>query len=238
MEPSETQRIFDFLGGQSAPVSSDGIGRQLLHRCPLCQRVWLQDGKSLLLDLRPEQIQHFAQKLSADLDHLPSAICRVCLWQKRGGAVEIDEYGQGAGFGFSWEIPHPLVIHALSAILSQTELLRDAKPDVVTQREKLLAVLRDLKDAHPPRTIQFLDQAFCRQHATENRPGFGQTGTEHWQWQGCFFMLPCPVLHGDAVVTLMLALPSTETFLPSRAFRIWQFLLELTLQGSMLGEKA
>ncbi|HEU5382294.1 MAG TPA: hypothetical protein VFV38_43320, partial [Ktedonobacteraceae bacterium] len=64
MDFTEKLRSFDILGGQNAPLASDGVGVRVLYRCQLCERIWLQDGKSTLLDLRPDQVERFAQELS------------------------------------------------------------------------------------------------------------------------------------------------------------------------------
>lgn len=232
MDFTEKLRSLDVLGGQHAPLASDGVGVRILYQCRICQRIWLQDGKSAILDLHPEQVQHFAQALSADVAQLPASTCRLCLWRDGGGSVDIDEYGLGEGFGLCWEIPRPLIIHASSAMLSPTEALRwESQPDVLTQPEKLRAVLRSVKDAPLPSDIQMLDPIFGHIQSMTLRPGFGQANTEDWQWRSWAFTVPCPPLDGEATVTLMLALPSTEQFLSETAFRTWQFLLELTLLG-------
>jgi hypothetical protein len=239
MNFEERLRAFDMLGGQRAPLATDGIGTQVLYQCRVCRRTWLQDGKSTILDLPAEQVQRFAQELSADLEHLPAATCRICLWRTGGGSVEIDEYDRGEGFGFCWEIPHllvsPLVIHAISAILSEKGASNpESRPDVLTQKGKLRAVLRAVKEAHLPSPIQALPLVCGQLQATSLRPGFGQAGTDHWQWQGWLFPLACPPLGGHSIVTLMLALPPTERVSPGTVFRCWQFLMELTSLSGML----
>lgn len=237
----KTLRSFDILGGQSAPPASDGVGVQTLYRCRRCHRIWLQDGKSAILDLNAEQLQHFAQTLGADLDNLPPSTCRICLWLHEGGSVSIDEYSQGEGFGFCWEIPRPVVIHAISAVQSQKGLERwESLPDVPTQQEKLYAVLRFLKEAQPPQNIRLLPPLIGQIQASQHRPGFGQAGTERWQWRVWSFSLPCPPLdeEKDAVVTFTLALPPDENVTPIAAFRTWRFLLEVTLLSGVLEDKA
>ncbi len=236
----KTLRAFDSLGGQTAPLASDGRGVQILCQCRKCQRIWLQDGKSALLDLNPEQVQHFAHVLHADLDHLPLFTCRMCLWREGGGAISIDEYGRGAGFGVCWELPHPTVIHAISAIQSQKQGQRLASlPDVVTQKEQLLAVLSFLKEAQPPENIHQLPPVFGQIQAKEQQPGFGQPGTQHWHWRVWLFALRCPPLDQakDAVVTFTLALPPTEDLSPIGAFHIWRFLLSITLLSGIVERK-
>ncbi len=233
----KTLRAFDSLGGQNAPLASDGIGVQILCQCRRCHRIWLQDGKSALLDLNTEQVQHFARVLRADLDHLPLSTCRICLWRDNGGSVSIDEYSQGEGFGFCWEIPHPVVIHAISAIQSQKEVGRlESLPDVLTQNAKLSAALGFLKDARPPQNIHQLPSFFGQIQAQKLRPGFGQPGTKRWQWRTWMFRLFCPPLdsENDSVVTFTFALPPEESMSPLDAFCIWRFLLEITLLSGVV----
>lgn len=232
MDFTEKLRSFDILGGQRAPLASDGVGVRVLYRCQVCERIWLQDGKSALLDLRPDQVERLAQELSADLAQLPASTCRPCLWRTGGGSVDIDEYGGGEGFGFCWEIPRPLVIHATSSILSAKEVLRwESQPDVLTKPEKLRAILRSAKDAPFPASFQELDPIFGQLQAMTLRPGFGQAHTEHWEWSGWAFTIPCPPLDGKANIVLMLALPPAEPILGETAFSTWQFLMALTLRG-------
>jgi hypothetical protein len=226
----KTVRAFEVLGGQSAPPASDGVGVQALYQCRRCHRIWLQDGKSAILDVNAEQQQHFAHALNADLDHLPLSTCRICLWLLGGSVFSIDEYGQGEGFGFCWEIPRPQIIHAISAIQSQKELNRLAsRPDVLTKPEKLSAILRFLKDAPPPQDIQQLPLFLGQLQAQQQHPGFGQPGTERWQWRMWSFSLLCPPLDrkNDAVVTFTLAVHPAEKVSPLDAFHLWRFLLEM-----------
>jgi hypothetical protein len=81
--------------------------------------------------------------------------------------------------------------------------------------------------------MQRLPAEWCALQAAELRPGFGQVGTEQWQWQGWGFLLPCSPLDECAIVTLMLALPPIERVSAQTAFRTWQFLMELTLRGGI-----
>jgi len=237
----KTLRSFDILGGQNAPPASDGIGVQTLYQCRMCHRTWLQDGTSAILDLSAEQVQHLARDLHADLSNVPPSTCRICLWLHGGVSVSIDEYSQGEGFGFCWEIPHPVVVHAISAIQPQKGLEQwESMPDVLTQKEKLYAVLRFLKEAQPPQNIRLLPSLFGQIQASQHRPGFGQEGTEQWQWRVWSFSLPCPPLdkEKDAIVTFTLALPPAENVTPIAAFRTWRFLLEVTFLSGVLEDKA
>ena len=233
----KTLRSLEALGGQSAPPASDGLGVQALYRCPRCQRIWLQDGKSSILDLRPEQVQHFASALGADLGHLPPSTCRICVWLHGGGSVSIDEYDQGEGFGLYWEVHRPVVIHAVSAIQTRKAVeAGESMPDFPTHEGKLHAALRYLKEAAPPPNIRLLPPLFGQLQAVQHRPGFGQAGTEQWQWRVWTFSLLCPPLDEelDVTVTFALALPPAEEMTSSAAFRIWRSLLAVTLLSGVV----
>ena len=230
MSFDETVRSFDLFGGQRAPLASGGVGVRILYRCPTCQRIWLQDGKSVVLDADAEQVARFAQECRADLEQLPQLACRLCLWKNGGGSVSIDEYGGGDGFGFCWEIPQPAVIHATSAILSAKKAhLSDSRPDVLTQPEKLRAVVLAGQAAALPQQIQSLPAFVGQLQAAALPPGCGQPGTHDWIWQGWFFDFPCSPLGGDALVTLLLAHPPRERIAAQSAFHIWQQLLQVAL---------
>jgi hypothetical protein len=237
MDYLEKLRSFDFLGGQHAPPASSGIGVQLLYRCPVCQRIWLQDGSSVILDLRPEQVQSFAQQLSADLTRLPASLCRPCVWRTGGVSIEIDEYHQGESFGLSWEILRPVVLHAISALLSsKAASMWESHPDVLTRHEKLRAVLHAITQVARPQHIQRLPPVFGYLQALTVSPGLGQEGTAQWQWRGWAFRLSCPPLDasGPTTVMVMLALPPTEQVTGEEVFRLWQQLVDLTLLCGIL----
>jgi hypothetical protein len=237
MDYLEKLRSFDFLGGQHAPPASRGMGVQILYRCPACQRIWLQDGTSVILDLRPDQVQSFAQQLSADLTRLPASLCRPCIWRTGGISIEIDEYNQGESFGLSWQILRPAVLHAISALLSSKATSTwESRPDVLTQHEKLRAVLHAVNQVARPQYIQRLPSFFGLLQALTVSPGFGQEGTAQWQWQGWAFRLSCPPLDasGPATVIVMLALPPTEQVTGEEVFRLWQQLVDLTLLCGVL----
>ena len=222
-------RSLDILGGQHAPKASSGSGFQILYQCPDCQGIWLQDGVAVLLDLTADQIADCVQKLSADLLRMPQGVCRLCLWRNGSGRVEIDQYCKGEGFGFCWELPHPLILHATSAILPASGKGNPLdSPEVLTRYDKLRIILQAVEDAPAPRSSQEIPSAFCAYQARVLRPGFGQTGTKRWQWQGYVFALPWPPLQGEAIVTFLLALPPTERLLLDEAFEIWQALMRLT----------
>src|SRR5258708_2030584 len=156
-------RSFDFLGGQNAPPASDGVGVRLLYRCELCQRIWLQDGKRIALDLQDAQIQELAQELTADVAQLPASTCRLCLYRAGGAAIEIDEYGKGHGFGVSWECQQPTLVHALFSLYSHDWVAKQADPeallpDIVTRPEKMRAVLAWFVESLPPRQVHPLNR--------------------------------------------------------------------------------
>ena len=233
--------VLQLLGGQSAPVASSGIGRQVLYRCPECQRAWLQDGTRHQLELTPEELEQVAQSLSTRLETLPSERCRLCTWQKQISAVNIDEYGSkdgdGKGFGLVWEAPEPVGAHLQAAILAQSwsQSHPILNPDIITSHARLRAVLRWFHEAtHFPLLTQMTEE-MSSQLAAGSPPGFGMTGTEDWGWKGGLFQLPCPPLHDEALVFLAIALPRQEPLALDGLIVLWQTLVELLLQSGTLG---
>lgn len=213
---------------------------KLLYRCDACQRIWLQDGKRCNLDLGENQVAEIAREVSADLAMLPTCTCRVCLYRAGGGAIEIDEYGKGAGFGFSWEYPSPHLMHAMVTIVSSHWLSRQADPratlpDIVTRPKKMRAVLIWFAELSSPPSLSALDPDLFNQ-LDANPPGFGQPGTEHWRWRGGIGVAPCPPLGGPAVLLLAVALPATTPLDVQTFFTTWQSLALLSLQGGIVGE--
>jgi len=232
------ERILPALGGQSAPLTSGGQGRRVLFCCASCQRIWLQDGSRVVFDLSTQRLATLAQELSADLAQLPPATCRFCLFQHGRGAFEVDEYGRGQGYGLSWECPDPLT-HALGAVTAHQWMARQTAPtaaDIVTRPDRLRAVLRWLQAIRLPRQVQLFPPEYSAALAADNRPGFGASGTEDWQWKGFIVVLPCPPLGGPAIVTLGLALPPSEALASADLLELWQLLLEVALAGKLAGE--
>ena len=240
MDFQETLRSFAFLGGQHAPRAGDGIGIKVLYRCDRCQRIWFQDGKRIALDLKNAELEQRARELSADLAQLPASTCRLCLYRLGGGATEIDEYGKGRGFGFSWEYPAPHLIHAMVSVNSLTWLQQTHPtaqlPDVVTRPDLMRAVLAWFVELLPPQTFRLLDPRVLKMLRESNLPGFGQPGTASWQWKGATGTLPCPPLGGKVQAICVVALPATESFSVPRFFPLWQSLAFLTLLGGVAGE--
>ncbi|HEU5377136.1 MAG TPA: hypothetical protein VFV38_17025 [Ktedonobacteraceae bacterium] len=241
MNEREHIRSCDFLGGQQAPRASDGIGIKLLYRCTSCQRIWLQDGSRIHLDLGEDQVVALAREVSADLAALPACTCRLCLSRTGGGAIEVDEYGKGAGYGFSWECPAPQATHAIVTMLSCSWLSRQTDPratlpDVVTRPKTMRAVLAWFVELLPPPHLSMLDPGLLQLLMHANPPGFGQPGTEHWRWMGGMGVVPCPPLGGPAQILLAQALPVTKQPGLAQLFSTAQALAVLTLHGSVAGE--
>lgn len=228
MNIDDQLRSFDWLGGQCAPLASHGTGVRILYRCPDCQRIWLQDGRSVILDVTAEQVARLAREVRADPNHLPASACRLCLWKNGNGVISVDEYGAGEGFGICWEIRQPVLIHAISALQSQKiAACFDIHPDVLTQVSTFRAVLDSAQRAPQP-ALQELPRALCRWQAQELPPGLGQPG---WHWQGWCFTVCCPPLDHETVVTFMVASPpKQQRIAPSTAFALWQRLLEVAQQ--------
>ncbi|GHO98668.1 hypothetical protein KSF_087160 [Reticulibacter mediterranei] len=227
--------------GQSLPHASKGAGQQILYRCSLCQRPWFLDGREVYLRLEPEQLHWIAVALEADLEQLPTATCRLCLFQRGLGSFEFDEYGlQGeVGYGINWEAASPVGAHLLAAVLSEGELRRlpvPPSPHVVYNYQRARAVLTWLKEERSwlcERLLSAFEQGVM---AADNPPGHGMSGTEGWQWKGAFFHQHCPPLGGMVRTQLVIALPADEPLEVHSLVALWQDMAALALEGSFVGE--
>jgi hypothetical protein len=241
--PTRSQRILTLFGGQVAPLSASGIGRRVLYRCSVCQRVWYQDGSQRQLDLAEPELTQLVQELSANLETLPLATCRLCILREAHCVIEMDEYGNtdgnGKGFGFNWEAPEPVGAHLLATVVSLSWLAQQPQftPDIITTPARLRAVLRWLSETtHFPPMMLFTERESLALAQT-NPPGFGMIGTDHWQWKGGMFQLFCPPLRDEALVSLAIALPRTEPLEMSTVIQCWQNVAEIILLSGMIDEE-
>jgi hypothetical protein len=160
------------------------------------------------------------------------------LLQAGTGVFEFDEYGAGTiGYGITWEAASPVVAHAQATILSESRMQVQMRPDVVRHPERARAVLRWLTQARLVPCVHVLEKQEAAQIAVNNPPGRGMTGTERWQWKGAFFRLPCPPLHGTALVLLVMAQPPEQPLDVVGLVSLWQELAALALQGRFSGEQ-
>lgn len=223
-------------------MASSGVGRQLLYRCPECQRVWLQDGARRQLEFADGELEQIARSLSAQMEILPLALCPLCAWKKQMSMVYIDEYGSqdgdGKGFGLVWEAPEPVGAHLQAAILSQSWFLRHPwpSPDIITSHTRLRAVLCWLHETTQFPLVSQLTEDMSAWLAAGSPPGLGMTGTENWRWRGGLFQLPCPPLRDEALVLLAIALPQREVLVPADLIALWQTLAELLLLSGTLDQ--
>ena len=231
----------DRPGDQKTPRASDGVGIKRLNRCPACQRIWLQDGPNSALELSPDRLQTLAHELQADLNHLPQATCRLCLYRAGYGATEIDEYGQGKGFGFSWEYVQPEPLHAMLTILSLPWLQRQHQaailPNVVTHPQTMRAVLSWFVELLPPSRVVPLPGEMLTLLAQRNSPGCHQPGTQGWTWKGWQCLVNCPPLHGPAQLVAVIAGPARDKPSFAEVFPVWQALAHVTLLGAVAEEQ-
>lgn len=240
---ARSRRVLQMLGNQSAPAASSGFGRRVLYRCPTCKRVWLQDGARRQLELSERDLAHLVRDLSARLDVLPVAPCRLRVFRARTGVMEIDEYGRkdgdGRGFGLNWEAPEPVGAHLLATIVARSWLVRQTRlaPDILTSPARLRAVLCWLSEAKSFPLGIVLTEVESAELARTNPPGFGMAGTADWQWRGGIFQLPCPPLRDEAIVSLAIALPPREPLEIPELIAFWQALAELLLLSDSVGEE-
>jgi hypothetical protein len=227
--------------GQSLPRASKGAGQQILYRCPICQQPWFLDGRAVYVRLSPEQVQRLASTFTADLEHLPAATCRLCLFHVGMGSFEFDEYGvQGeVGYGVNWEAASPTGAHVLAAVLSEREMRWrpvPPSPHVVYNYQRARAVLTWLKEERSWPCERHLSGFEGALMAADNPPGHGMTGTASWQWKGACFRQHCPPLGGMVRTQLAIALPADEPLEVHSLVSLWQDMAALALEGSFVGE--
>lgn len=244
-----TARVRAILAGQLAPEAASG-GRRVLYRCPTCGKPWLMDGARVELALSGERLATLAGELHADAATLPYATCRVCGAAHDIGELTIDEYGAGAGYGFSWEGVTPTGAHCLGSVLSADYLsgLRPgARPraGVVTRPATCRAVLAWLATLKTPTEYRRFTAEDSAAMALDNPPGHRAPGTDGWTWQGVFFVGKCPALalgaHGEPAsgrvfISLGQAIPPGEPFSVSALVATWRELARLMAMGHIAGE--
>jgi hypothetical protein len=225
----DTEERLRALFGQRLSPASGGPGTRILYRCPDCGRPWLLDGAQILLRLEDQQIRQQAFELGADLAHLPTSTCRLCLFRHGLGSFEVDEYGSEGciGYGINWEAAEPVGAHLQASILAENALSRSPtspQSHLVSNPRRARAVLTWLSED---------EQALMAQVVP---PGHGMSGTQGWQWKGAMFRQLCPPLGGIALTMLAIALPPQEPLdLPSLV-ALWQTMASLALDGRFTGE--
>lgn len=232
-------RVHAILAGQDAPDAANG-GRRVLYRCPLCGRAWLMDGARVELTLSGERLAALAVELHADTGALPYATCRICGATHDIGTFDIDEYGAGRGYGFSWEGVTPTGAHLIATVLSEAYIagLRVApRAGIVTRPATCSAVLAWLATLKTPTSYRRYTPADRDAMAASNPPGHGAPGTDGWIWQGVTFTARCDALTGRVLVNLAQAMPPGAPFSASLMLATWRELARIMQAGSIAGEE-
>lgn len=229
------------LFGQSLPPASSGPGTRILYRCPDCGRPWLLNGAQTLLRLEDQQIRQQAFALGADLTHLPTSTCRLCLFRHGLGSFEFDEYGPEGriGYGINWEGAEPVGAHLQASVFAEDALSRSPtspQPHLVSNPRRARAVLSWLSEVENWPCVHMLSAAEQVLMAQAVPPGHAMSGTEGWQWKGAMFRQSCPPLGGIALTMLAIALPLQEPLDIPSLVALWQAMASLALDGRFTGE--
>ncbi len=203
----------DPLFGQSAPLSSDGHGATMLFWCPDHHGPWLRDGTHVTDTFVPGELVSVAERLHADLDHLPPAHCPRCTRATIGGELTCDEYqlDDEIGYGLSWEGDAPVGTHLMVLVLplAIAQAAPPAQPcfhpDQFRAWLSWLATIRtpDVALPLPPGLGASLFPV---------PPGHHAPGTEQFVWQGGLFSAYCPPLHGPVSCLIAQAMPPQEPY--------------------------
>ncbi|GHO98669.1 hypothetical protein KSF_087170 [Reticulibacter mediterranei] len=214
--------------------SSDHAPMMTLYQCPNCQQHWVQDGAQIRLRVGSAESDVLARTLQIDLDQVPQAPCRLCLFRAGAdtGRFEENAYGRTQGYGLTWEAAEPVGAHLLISVLSEAFLLQSRLPPAsheIRDRSHVRQVLRWFIETEHLPCAHILDARDQRDMAAGLPPGHGMSGTERWQWKGAIFRGDCPPLQGIALITLALALPQEELLHLSSLLHLTKGMLELTL---------
>jgi hypothetical protein len=224
---NDPEQRFNPFGGQSTPISSDGKGRQILYRCPSCSKVWLQDGPKPILDLAVEQLPPLAQRLQADLEHLPLMPCRLCLLKLNAGSLEIDAFPERSGYGLNYEEPEgrrlQLGIRPVKSIFHPVQ----GAAEVPTNEPEVLALLLWFAGLDSSLSVRLFSQEENEILSRTEPPAPDR------QWKGLSFVLPCPPL-GDAVIVMLLSTQRAEEKLdPQELIIFWQLVAALKVAAML-----
>jgi hypothetical protein len=134
------------------------------------------DGARGRYRLAGAELIALTQELSADVNALPTATCRICAAQGLG-EVGIDEYGCGAGFGVSVELVQPPGGHLLGSAVRRDwmaqQTLREQAPraGIVTEFARCRAFLSWLASVPAPNSYQLYSAELSAAMARDNPPG-------------------------------------------------------------------
>jgi hypothetical protein len=154
-------------------------------------------------------------RLSADLDHLPQLLCRVCRFQQGIGSFEVDEYPDTFGYGFAYEEPTG---KSMQAAIRTVKTLASpvGAADVPADEELVRAILLWFATLSIPSAIGTFSEAENAALAHENPAGTGR------QWKALYFLTPCPILADMTLIVLASALLPLEPFDPEAIITFWQ----------------
>jgi hypothetical protein len=175
----------------------------------------LQDGDTPRLDLTRDSLNALATRLSANLDHLPLLLCRICRFQQGIGSFEVDEYPDTLGYGFVYEEPTGKRMQAAIRTM-KTFASPVGAADVPANEERVRAILLWFATLGIPSAIGMFSDEENAALARENPAGTGR------QWKALYFLTPCPILADMTLIVLASALLPQEPFEPEAIISFWQ----------------
>lgn len=162
------------------------------------------------------------------------------------GRFVIDEYARGrGGYGFNCTITSAFGdSHFLGTIISQSWAAQVSSPTAAKQAltpgtlvapHTAEAVLRWLSTETVFPAVYALTEADSHLLAPENPPKTGP-GAQDYLWKGRVFLMRCPPLHHEAIVTLTIALPREEPLADRDLLAVWQRLAALAVQQHVVDD--
>ncbi len=217
------------LGQDALPTQESG--RHLLYVCPVCQHPWYKAGQREYPRLTSKQLACLRSALHVDcrgLKQLPRALCPICSTIYLGGMFTIEEYPHSRGYCFLWENASPQRIRMLAMVCQgegfTLETVMQTVPETLTRpMSEVRAVLAWLETCPFPGTILAYTEVHSQQLARRCPPESAPNGGGRL-WRGYAWNASCPVLGGDVVVSLAVAL-RPQTSWPFLSLRIgWNIL--------------
>lgn len=184
-------------------------GRHLLSICPVCKQPWYKAGRSDYPRLTPEQLVFLGALLQVDIQALyllPKAICTICSALHLGGMFSAEVDAHHSGYRFLWESVSPRRIQLLAMVCLGEKLTLDALVQMIPERfaeplGKMRSVLAWLETYPSPETIHALSDEQSQHLAHHCHPGNTIDGSL-CQWRGYAWETSCPLLGGQALVSL------------------------------------
>jgi len=189
-------------------------GRHLLYACPICKHPWYKAGSCEFPRLTPEQLAFLGVALHTDVHalHLPKALCPICSTVYLGGMFSVETYPRHRGYRFLWESASPQRIRLLAMVCRSEGLTLDllvqmSSETLAESRGDMRAVLAWLETCPFPEALSAYTDEHSQHLARRCPPESAPDGSVHL-WRGYAWEERCPLLGGDVLVSLAVALHS------------------------------